>query len=128
MELTYHEGADGILYPDLKMKEQEDYELGKYGNLRWNYLRTQKRALFQILLMKDELWEHLVDKETYMTNNTPDVLTAKDLQAYLHISRAGAYNLLSRADFPTLHIGKRKLVTLRNLQEWMAKNTGESTL
>lgn len=61
MELTYHEGTDGLLYPDLKMKEQEDYELGKYGNLRWNYLRTQKRALFQILLMKDELWEHLVD-------------------------------------------------------------------
>ena len=30
MELTYHEGADGMLYPDLKMKEQEDYELGKY--------------------------------------------------------------------------------------------------
>ena len=50
-----------MLYPDLKMKEQEDYELGKYGNLRWNYLKTKKRALFQILLMKDELWEHLVD-------------------------------------------------------------------
>ena len=61
MELTYHEGTDGLLYPDLKMKEQEDYELGKYGNLRWNYLKTKKRALFQILLMKDELWEHLVD-------------------------------------------------------------------
>lgn len=63
-----------------------------------------------------------------MTNNIPDVLTAKDLQSYLHISRAGAYILLNRADFPTLHIGKRKLVTLCSLQEWMAKNTGESTL
>ena len=61
MELTYHEGTDGMLYPDLQMKEQEDYELGKYGNLRWNYLRTRKRALFQIMLMKDELWSHLVD-------------------------------------------------------------------
>ncbi len=63
-----------------------------------------------------------------MTDNIPDVLTAKDLQAYLHISRAGAYNLLSRADFPTLHIGKRKLVTLCNLQEWMSKNAGGNTL
>ena len=61
MELTYHEGTDGMLYPDLTMKEQEDYELGKYGNLRWSYLKTRKRAQFQILLMKDELWEHLVD-------------------------------------------------------------------
>ena len=58
----------------------------------------------------------------------PDVLTAKDLQAYLHISRAGAYNLLSRSDFPTLHIGKRKLVTLRNLQQWMEQSTGKITL
>ncbi len=59
-----------------------------------------------------------------MNNNLPNVLTAKDLQAYLHMSRAGAYNLLSRADFPTLHIGKRKFVTLHNLQQWMEKNTG----
>ena len=57
-----------------------------------------------------------------MNNNIPDVLTAKDLQAYLHISRAGAYNLLSRS------IGKRKLVTLRNLQQWMEQNTGKITL
>ena len=63
-----------------------------------------------------------------MNNNLPNVLTAKDLQSYLHISRAGAYNLLSRADFPTLHIGKRKFVTLHNLQQWMEKNTGGITL
>ncbi len=63
-----------------------------------------------------------------MNNNLPNVLTAKDLQAYLHMSRAGAYNLLSRADFPTLHIGKRKFVTLHNLQQWMEKNTGGITL
>ena len=63
-----------------------------------------------------------------MTNNIPDVLTAKDLQAYLHISRAGAYILLNLADFPTLHVGKRKLVTRENLFQWMEKNTGENTL
>ena len=70
----------------------------------------------------------IITKDNYMNNNVPDVLTAKDLQAYLHISRAGAYNLLSRADFPTLHIGKRKLVTLRNLQQWMEQSTGKITL
>ena len=70
----------------------------------------------------------IINKENSMNNNIPDVLTAKDLQAYLHISRAGAYNLLSRADFPTLHIGKRKLVTLRNLQQWMEQSTGKITL
>ena len=58
--------------------------------------------------------------------NLPEVLTAKDLQAYLHISRAGAYNLLSRADFPTLHVGKRKLVTRQHLLRWIDKNTNPS--
>ena len=65
-----------------------------------------------------------------MNNNTnlPEVFTAKDLQSYLHISRAGAYQLLNRADFPTLHIGKRKLVTRQRLMEWIEKNTGQYTL
>ncbi|MBQ8935983.1 MAG: helix-turn-helix domain-containing protein, partial [Oscillospiraceae bacterium] len=57
-----------------------------------------------------------------MNNTLPEVLTAKDLQSYLHISRAGAYNLLNRADFPTLRIGKRKLVTRQCLLRWIDEN------
>ena len=65
-----------------------------------------------------------------MNNNTnlPEVLTAKDLQSYLHISRAGVYNLLNSKDFPTLRIGKRMLVTRENLFQWMRKNTENYTL
>ena len=67
--------------------------------------------------------------ESNLNNNTlPEVLTAKDLQSYLHISRAGAYNLLNNADFPTLHIGKRKLVTKQHLMTWIEKNTDHHTL
>ena len=61
-----------------------------------------------------------------MNNTLPEVLTAKDLQSYLHISRAGAYNLLNRADFPTLRIGKRKLVTRQCLLRWIDENTNPS--
>ena len=60
------------------------------------------------------------------SNYLPEVLTAKDLQAYLHISRAGAYNLLNRADFPTLHVGKRKLVSRDHLLRWIGENTNPS--
>jgi len=65
-----------------------------------------------------------------MNHNTtlPEILTAKDLQTYFHLSRAGAYNLLNRADFPTLHVGKRKMVTRERLLQWMDKNTGRNTL
>ena len=56
-------------------------------------------------------------------SNYPDVLTAKHLQEILHISRAYSYNLLHRADFPTLHVGGRKMVTKSNLLKWMESHT-----
>lgn len=37
----------------------------------------------------------------------------------LNISRANAYNLLHREDFPTLHIGQRMLVSRDKLVQWM---------
>ena len=40
----------------------------------------------------------------------PDVMAARQLAQALQISRASAYNLLNSDDFPTLRIGKRKLV------------------
>ncbi len=56
----------------------------------------------------------------------PSVLGIKELQGYLGISRAGVYNLLHRADFPTLHLGSRLMVTKENLLTWMQKNTNEA--
>ena len=60
--------------------------------------------------------------------NYPDVLTAKHLQEILHISRASTYNLLNRADFPTLHVGGRKLVAKDRLLEWMDRSTQGRTM
>lgn len=53
----------------------------------------------------------------------PSVLGVKELKDFLGISRAGAYNLLHREDFPTLHLGGRLMVTKENLLTWMAQNT-----
>lgn len=49
----------------------------------------------------------------------PDVLNAAQLANTLGISRAGAYNLLDRKDFPTLRIGKCKLVPKQHLITWI---------
>ena len=49
----------------------------------------------------------------------PDVMDAKQLAEALQISKAGAYNLLSSPDFPTLRIGGRKLVMKTELVEWL---------
>ena len=57
-----------------------------------------------------------------------EVLNAMELAEFLHISRAGAYNLLNSSDFPTLHVKGRKLVTRTNLLRWMEKNTNKTAL
>ena len=49
----------------------------------------------------------------------PLVLNAQQLAGVLNISRANAYKLLHREDFPTLHIGKRMLVSRDKLVKWM---------
>ena len=53
----------------------------------------------------------------------PDVMDAKRLAEALQISKAGAYNLLSSPDFPTLRIGGRKLVMKNELVEWLKGET-----
>ena len=50
-------------------------------------------------------------------------LCGNDVAAVLSISRANAYNLLWREDFPTLHIGKRMVVPKDRFIQWIEKNT-----
>ena len=52
------------------------------------------------------------------------MLNANQLATALGISRAGAYQLLNTATFPTLRIGKRLLVPRDKLVEWIEQNTG----
>ena len=56
-------------------------------------------------------------------DDLPDILDARQIASALRISRASAYNLLSSADFPTLHIGKRKLVMKTDLIQWLKSHT-----
>ena len=53
----------------------------------------------------------------------PLSLCASDIAAVLSISRANAYNLLRREDFPTLHIGKHMVVPKDRFIQWIEKNT-----
>ena len=53
----------------------------------------------------------------------PDVMDAKQLAKALQISKAGAYNLLSNSDFPTLRIGGRKMMMKSELIAWLKRHT-----
>ena len=60
-------------------------------------------------------------KEPFET--MPDVMDAKQIAEALHLSKSGAYNLLSSPDFPTLRIGGRKLVLKQELIAWLKSQT-----
>ena len=55
----------------------------------------------------------------------PDVLDVSQLSETLHLSRAGVYNLLNQADFPTLRIGGRKMVMKYDLIDWLNRHTNK---
>lgn len=58
----------------------------------------------------------------YLTD-LPLMLNAEDIKTIMNISRAGAYQLMHRADFPTILIGKRMVVPRDKFLEWIEKNT-----
>lgn len=66
-----------------------------------------------------------------MTKQTPMempcIYNAEQLAEILQISRARAYQLLNSSDFPTLKIGKRKLVPKDKLMIWIDQQTEGET-
>ena len=65
--IGYTLGADGLYYPDLELPEGTHYEIGRYGRIRWEYLKNHRRGEYIRLLMNGKLNEYLheVDEEWY---------------------------------------------------------------
>lgn len=65
--IGYTLGADGLYYPDLELTERTHYEIGRYGRMRWEYLKTHRRGEYIKLLMEGKLNEYLhdIDEECY---------------------------------------------------------------
>lgn len=53
--ISYTKGTDGIYYPDLKLPEGENYEIGRYGNMRLEYLKNHHKGLYLDLLTSGKL-------------------------------------------------------------------------
>ena len=56
---TYTLGNDGVYYPNIVIPEEEKVPLGKYGMMRFDYLRTERPSLFSTLLLAGKLYSHL---------------------------------------------------------------------
>ena len=60
MNISYTKSGDYLL-PNLRLKDKERFNIGKYGLLKLEYLKKNKRGLYIELLMKDKLNEYLHD-------------------------------------------------------------------
>ena len=65
VEITYHKEGD-YLIPDLylaKENYEKDYNIGRYGYLRLEYLKQHKKAEYTIMFMEKSLREHIVETD-----------------------------------------------------------------
>ena len=58
--LTYIQNGD-YLVPDLRLSEQPEKPLGKYGRMRKTYLKEHRPILYNQLLMTEKLYPHLLE-------------------------------------------------------------------
>jgi hypothetical protein len=47
----------------IEAEPQEEYDIGRYGRMRLNYLKNHRRVLYTNLLMSGELPEHLYETD-----------------------------------------------------------------
>ena len=65
MDITYHKEGDYFI-PDLYLANENyknDYQIGKYGHLRLQYLKEHKKAEYTIRLLDGTLRKHVVDTD-----------------------------------------------------------------
>lgn len=59
-QITYTE-HNGLYYPDLALPEQTNHLLGKYANLRLDFMKNHRRGTYTTLLTEGRLNEYLHD-------------------------------------------------------------------
>ena len=59
-ELTYSRCGDYYI-PNLKLSEQPDTPIGKYGRMRRRYLKEHRPGLYSSLILSEKLYPHLLE-------------------------------------------------------------------
>ena len=59
-ELTYSRYGDYYI-PDLKLSEQSEAPIDKYGRMRQRYLKEHRPGLYSSLILNEKLYPHLLE-------------------------------------------------------------------
>ena len=60
MELNFIKSGDYYI-PDLKLSEQPEAPIGKYGRMRQRYLKEHRPGLYSSLILSEKLYPHLLE-------------------------------------------------------------------
>ena len=105
-ELTYTRCGDYYI-PDLKLSEQPEAPIGKYGRMRRRYLKEHRPGLYSSLILSEKLYPHLleIDRAAHerMDAMLPCMMEAagvtEELKALDQLAWVGAMNSIrSRAE------------------------------
>lgn len=80
MNINYIKQGD-YLIPDLKLKDNKEYNIGKYGLLKLDYIKKYKKGFYTELLIKGDLNKYLHDIDITVNeriNNLISLLTEKE--------------------------------------------------
>ena len=76
MELEYRKCGDYYIPNIVAPENIKNFRLGKYGRLRLNYLKTNKKAEYMILQMENKLQKHLMDIDITATKRVNAIVKA----------------------------------------------------
>ncbi len=74
MNISYTRIGDYLL-PDLILKDKEQFNIGKYGLLRLEYIKKYKLGLYFDLLVNNTLNEYLHDIDTTVMEKVQKLIT-----------------------------------------------------
>ena len=65
--ISYTLGEDGLYYPDLTLPKGTNYQIGRYGRMRAEYIKEYKHSLYLELVFAGKWNEYLhnIDEECY---------------------------------------------------------------
>ena len=74
MELEYRKCGDYYIPNIVAPENIKNFRLGKYGRLRLNYLKNNKKAEYMILQMENKLQKHLMDVDITATKRVSAIV------------------------------------------------------
>ena len=74
MELEYRKCGDYYIPNIVAPENIKNFRLGKYGRLRLNYLKNNKKAEYMILQMENKLQKHLMDVDVTATKRVSAIV------------------------------------------------------